>query len=74
MDGRWGPEEREGGFPFVQGKRFEIKILVEQDMFKVAVDGAHLLEFEHRVGGLTEVTLLRIEGDILLYSVAPSMI
>ncbi|KAL4656220.1 galectin-3-like, partial [Arapaima gigas] len=74
LRGRWGPEEREGDFPFVQGRRFEIKILVEEDMFKVAVDGAHLLAFEHRVGGLKEVTQLRIEGDIILYSVAPCMI
>ncbi|KAG7229158.1 hypothetical protein INR49_013101 [Caranx melampygus] len=70
----WGPEEREGGFPFVPGQRFELKILVEEDMFKVAVDGTHLLEYEHRVGGLEDVTLLRICGDITLYSAAPSMI
>uniref|UniRef100_A0A3Q1FEW7 Galectin n=1 Tax=Acanthochromis polyacanthus TaxID=80966 RepID=A0A3Q1FEW7_9TELE len=74
LGGYWGPEEREGGFPFVQGQRFELKILVEEDMFKVAVDGNHLLEYEHRVGGLEEVTLLRIQGDIVLYSAAPSMI
>lgn len=70
----WGPEERESGFPFVPGQRFELKILVEEDMFKVAVDGTHLLEYEHRVGGLEDVTLLRICGDITLYSAAPSMI
>lgn len=52
----------------------QLKILVEEDMFKVAVDGTHLLEFEHRVGGLEEVTLLRVDGDIVLYSAAPSMI
>ena len=52
----------------------QLKILVEEDMFKVAVDGTHLLEYEHRVGGLEEVTLLRVVGDIILYSAAPSMI
>lgn len=52
----------------------QLKILVEEDMFKVAVDGSHLLEYEHRVGGLEEVTLLRIEGDVILHSVAPCMI
>ncbi|KAF6724032.1 Galectin-3 [Oryzias melastigma] len=70
----WGPEERDGGFPFVQGRTFELKILVEADMFKVAVDGVHLLEYEHRVGGLEDVTLLRVTGDLMLYSAAPSMI
>lgn len=74
LGGCWGPEEREGGFPFVQGQRFELKILVEEDMFKVAVDGTHLLEYEHRVGGLEEVTLLRVMGDIVLHSATPRMI
>ncbi|KAM8833817.1 galectin-3 [Synchiropus picturatus] len=72
--GCWGPEEREGGFPFVPGQRFELKILVEEDDFKVAVNGTHLLEYEHRVGGMDEVTLVRVAGDVVLYSAAPSMI
>lgn len=29
IDGRWGPEERGGGFPFVQGRRFEVVTLLE---------------------------------------------
>ncbi|PWA29622.1 hypothetical protein CCH79_00007907 [Gambusia affinis] len=74
LGGYWGPEEREGPFPFAEGRRFELKILVEEDMFKVAVDGTHLLEYEHRVGGLEEVTVLRVTGDVVLYSAAPSMI
>ncbi|KAM8736354.1 galectin-3 [Acanthopagrus latus] len=74
LGGCWGPEERDGGFPFCQGRRFELKILVEEDSFKVAVDGSHLLEYEHRVGGLEDVTLLRVVGDVVLHSVAPNMI
>lgn len=74
LDGCWGPEERDGFFPFVPGRRFEIKILVEEDTFKVAVDGNHLLEYEHRVGDFEDVTLLRVVGDVTLYSAAPSMI
>lgn len=52
----------------------QLKILVETDGFKVAVDGIHLLEFEHRTGGMEDVTRLHIEGDLVLFSVAPSMI
>ncbi len=52
----------------------QLKILVEEDMYKVAVDGTHLLEYEHRVGGLEEVTLVRVTGDVVLYSAGPSMI
>lgn len=52
----------------------QLKILVETDGFKVAVDGIHLLEFEHRTGGMDDVTRLHIEGDLVLFSVAPSMI
>lgn len=52
----------------------QLKILVEEDSFKVAVDGSHLLEYEHRVGGLEDVTLLRVVGDVVLHSVAPNMI
>lgn len=52
----------------------QLKILVEEDTFKVAVDGTHLLEYEHRVGGLEEVTLVRVSGDVVLHSAAPSMI
>ncbi|KAF5890627.1 galectin-3-like [Clarias magur] len=74
LSGYWGPEEREGGFPFIQGQQFELKILVEEDVYKVAVDGAHILEYEHRAGGMEQVTLLRVCGDVNLYSVAPSII
>ncbi|MCJ8750183.1 hypothetical protein PDJAM_G00259660 [Pangasius djambal] len=74
LSGYWGPEEREGGFPFIPGRQFELKILVEEDVYKVAVDGAHILEYEHRAGGMEQVTLLRVCGDLTLYSIAPSII
>ncbi|KAI5108344.1 galectin-3 isoform X1 [Silurus meridionalis] len=74
LSGYWGPEERDGGFPFIQGQQFELKILVEDDVYKVALDGVHLLEYEHRAGGMEQVTLLRVYGDVTLYSIAPSII
>ncbi|MGH0182105.1 UNVERIFIED_CONTAM: hypothetical protein FKN15_008946, partial [Acipenser sinensis] len=74
LNGRWGAEERQGGFPFLPGKQFEIKVLCEEAMFKVAVNGLHLLEFRHRFKALNEVTLLQVQGDIKLSMVAPSMV
>lgn len=52
----------------------QLKVLVEADVFKIAVDGVHLLEYEHRVGGMEDVTLVRVVGDVKLYSIGPSMI
>lgn len=43
-------------------------------MYKVAVDGNHLLEYEHRAGGMEDVTQVRVTGDVILYSAGPSMI
>lgn len=53
---------------------WQLKILVDEDMYKVAVDGNHLLEYEHRAGGMEDVTQVRVTGDVILYSAAPSMI
>lgn len=53
---------------------WQLKILVDEDMYKVAVDGNHLLEYEHRAGGMEDVTQVRVTGDVILYSAGPSMI
>ncbi|CAL8283953.1 unnamed protein product [Lota lota] len=74
LGGSWGTEECDGGFPFAPGRQFELKILVEVDSFKVAVDSTHVLEFQHRMGGLEEVTLVQISGDLQLSSATASMI
>lgn len=52
----------------------QLKILVGEEFFKIALNDVHLLEYDYRVGGLEDVNLLRIMGDIILYSVAPTMI
>ncbi|KAM9239510.1 galectin-3 [Leptosomus discolor] len=71
----WGKEERTApGFPFEAGKPFKLQILCEADHFKVAVNGAHLLQFSFREKKLNEITKLCIAGDITLTSVVPTMI
>ncbi|NXQ40487.1 LEG3 protein, partial [Catharus fuscescens] len=71
----WGKEERTAPrFPFEAGKPFKLQILCETDHFKVAVNDAHLLQYNFREKRLNEVTKLCIAGDIALTSVVPTMI
>ncbi|NXM60075.1 LEG3 protein, partial [Illadopsis cleaveri] len=71
----WGQEERTAPrFPFEAGKPFKLQILCETDHFKVAVNDAHLLQYNFREKRLNEVTKLCIGGDIALTSVVPTMI
>ncbi|NXP39268.1 LEG3 protein, partial [Leiothrix lutea] len=71
----WGREERTAPrFPFEAGKPFKLQILCETDHFKVAVNDAHLLQYNFREKRLNEVTKLCIGGDVTLTSVVPTMI
>ncbi|XP_030805634.1 galectin-3 [Geospiza fortis] len=71
----WGKEERTAPrFPFEAGKPFKLQVLCETDHFKVAVNDAHLLQYNFREKRLNEVTKLCIGGDIALTSVVPTMI
>lgn len=45
LGGCWGPEEREGGFPFVQGQRFEVKCYI---------NGKKSAEFIHNLAPLCD--------------------
>ncbi|XP_002754016.2 galectin-3 [Callithrix jacchus] len=73
LDNNWGREERHSVFPFESGKPFKIQILVEADHFKVAVNDAHLLQYNHRVKNLKEISILGIAGDIDLTSASYTM-
>uniref|UniRef100_A0A8B9S5T8 Galectin n=1 Tax=Apteryx owenii TaxID=8824 RepID=A0A8B9S5T8_APTOW len=75
LQNNWGKEERTAPrFPFEAGKPFKVQVLCEADHFKVAVNDAHLLQYNHREKRLNEVTKLCIAGDISLTSVMPTMI
>lgn len=60
---RWGTEEIVHKTPFALGSTFEIIVLVQQDVFKVAVNGAHVLQYKHRVD-LDRVDTLVISGRV----------
>ncbi|KAK6297618.1 hypothetical protein J4Q44_G00322010 [Coregonus suidteri] len=65
---RWGKEERhtQGGFPFMAGQSFEMKILITFEEFKVAVNGAQLFEFKHLVRELNQIDRINILHDVIL--------
>jgi len=61
--GAWGAEERSGPFLFGRGQPFELIISVEQDRYRVAVNGQPAFDFFHRAP-LQEVERLNIQGDV----------
>uniref|UniRef100_A0A3Q3GTI8 Galectin n=1 Tax=Labrus bergylta TaxID=56723 RepID=A0A3Q3GTI8_9LABR len=66
---RWGPEERElkpGPFPFALGSPFEMKILCNQEAFRVAVNNIPLFEFRHRIRALNQIDRINILHDVVL--------
>ncbi|KAI4905087.1 hypothetical protein NFI96_016811 [Prochilodus magdalenae] len=66
----WGPEELELlCFPFSAGKYFEIIILCQSHQFKIAVNGAHLLDYRHRVQDLSSINQLEVLGDLELQDI-----
>lgn len=66
----WGPEELElPFFPFSAEKYFEIIILCQAHQFKIAVNGAHLLDYRHRVQDLSSINQLEVLGDLELQDI-----
>ncbi|XP_019373981.1 PREDICTED: galectin-3 [Gavialis gangeticus] len=75
LQNNWGKEDRTAPmFPFEAGRPFKIQILCETDHFKVAVNDAHLMQYNYRVRNLNEITRLCIAGDITLGSVTHTVI
>ncbi|XP_078131472.1 galectin-8-like isoform X1 [Sander vitreus] len=70
ISGCWGPEEtRLDSFPFTAGGYFEMIILCESQLFRVAVNGQHQLDYKHRVPDLRRITQLEVLGDATLHAV-----
>ncbi|XP_035278835.1 galectin-8 isoform X1 [Anguilla rostrata] len=64
----WGKEEIHYQMPFRQGAAFEIIMLVQKDLFKVAVNGSHVLEYRHRMD-LGKVDTLLISGKVTIQAI-----
>ncbi|GFT82011.1 galectin-4 [Nephila pilipes] len=61
--GAWGIEERQGIFPFTSGRDFTMMILVEFNGYRIAVNGQHCWEFNHRIP-VQRVSSIYIDGSI----------
>ncbi|XP_004479380.2 galectin-9 isoform X2 [Dasypus novemcinctus] len=68
INGSWGPEERSlpRPVPFTRGQAFSVWMMCESHCLKVAVDGRHLFEYNHRLKNLQAITSLEVEGDVQL--------
>ncbi|XP_019751803.1 galectin-8 [Hippocampus comes] len=67
--GRWGREEILQRMPFTRGAPFELLLLALSDCFKVAVNGAHVLDYKHRLA-LERVDTLAVSGKVQVDVVA----
>ncbi|XP_072295817.1 galectin-8 isoform X2 [Eucyclogobius newberryi] len=65
----WGPEEIHKVRPLKPGAAFELVILVQSDAYKVALNGAHLVQYKHRVE-LQRVDTLLIQGKVQVQAIA----
>ena len=70
-NGQWGPEEKHGPFIFQHGQPFELIISVEHDKYQVAINGAHVFDYHHRVP-ISEVGRLSIKGDVSVHRIVYS--
>ncbi|KAG8122709.1 hypothetical protein E2320_018260 [Naja naja] len=66
----WGSEERHlpYGMPLMRGQPFTIWIQCEAHCFKVAVNGHHQFDYNHRICNLW-INLLEVDGDITLTNI-----
>ncbi|KAA0708897.1 Galectin-8 [Triplophysa tibetana] len=65
----WEKEELHYQMPFKHNEAFEIIILVEEDLFKVAVNGSHLLVYKHRLE-FKKIDTLSISGKVEIRAIA----
>ncbi|XP_053316125.1 galectin-8 [Spea bombifrons] len=64
----WGVEEKKlSEFPFYPEMYFEIIVFCEAHQYKIAVNGVHQLEYNHRFKDLSKIKEISVDGDIHLY-------
>lgn len=68
QQGNWGQEEIFDLMPFKQGASFETIILLQEDLFKMAVNGTHVLEYQHRIPS-HRVDTFSISGKVQIQAI-----
>ncbi|KAH3825344.1 hypothetical protein DPMN_127219 [Dreissena polymorpha] len=63
QSGSWGPEERQGGFPFRHGASVDVSIVIHAGHYTVKVDGRHFCDYNHRIP-LQRVSHISLEQGI----------
>ncbi|CAI4222968.1 unnamed protein product [Auanema sp. JU1783] len=65
VNNQWETEERFDN-PFQEGKPFQVRILVLEKYFKIAVNGKHVCDFAHRVQCLESIRTIYVSGNLRL--------
>ncbi|XP_067901395.1 galectin-8 isoform X2 [Heterodontus francisci] len=66
---RWGREAIKYEMPFKKGEPFEIIFFIMVDKFKVAVNGKHFLDYQHRLR-LNRVDSLSVSGVVQIQTIS----
>jgi len=74
INNRWGPEERHP-CPLQKGQPFDLRIFVQTDAYKIALNGKPFADYKHRMS-LHEVRTLFVKGalqlDLIHFEVPPT--
>ncbi|KAL7848331.1 hypothetical protein AOLI_G00230490 [Acnodon oligacanthus] len=65
----WGTEERSRQMPLPRGSNFILTFLVNRDSYTIIVNGAHFMEYLHRLP-FSRVNALSVDGGVEIDSVA----
>nr|XP_014717613.2 galectin-9B-like [Equus asinus] len=69
INGSWGHEERKylcGPMPFIRGQSFTVRITCKAHRLRVAVNGVHKFDYNHRMKNFCAINVLDVAGHIRL--------
>lgn len=68
IEGEWGEEERDGGMPFIKGHEFNIKMICEEEGFRIFMNNNELTFYKHRVPAKS-IHKLEVKGKVKLFKI-----